>query len=528
MISRVRSASRPPSLFSLTALRVFLCPLLTLLALLAAATDALAAAAPGKARPNILFVIADDWSWAHTSIAGDPLIKTPHFDRVAREGVYFPRAFCSSPSCTPSRAALLTGQAFCRLEEGGNLLSTLDKKFAVYPDLLEAAGYKVGYTGKGWDPGVFEAGGRTRNPAGPVFNSAKLQAPTANTSSTDYAKNLELFLAARERGQPFCFWIGTNEPHRPYEAGSGLRAGKRLADVKLPSFLPDAEVVRCDFLDYALKVEWLDTQLGRALAVLEAAGELDNTLVVVTADNGMPFQRAKMNVYDYGTRLPLAMRWPARVPGGRTVDDFVSHTDFAPTILEAAGLQPPSDMTGRSLLPLLTSGKSGRIEPARDRVFVGRERHDIFRPGPEGNFLGYPVRALRTEEFLYILNFAPDRVPAADSLPVGDADRGPTRSFFAEHRDDPKIAPLHRLSFGLRPAEELYELATDPEQMNNVAGQPRYAAAQRKLRAELEKSMKDLRDPRAFGQGDTFDRYPPRQRKAAPASAPKKSAPPAP
>ncbi len=499
-------------------LRTLACGALVAVASLPLAHGAAPPAAPA-ARPNILFVIGDDWSWAHTGIAGDPVIKTPHFDRVAREGVYFPRAFCSSPSCTPSRGAVLTGQAFCRLEEGGNLLSTLDKKFPVYPDLLEAAGYRVGYTGKGWDPGVFEAGGRTRNPAGPVFNVAKHTPPTTGMSATDYAKNLELFLATRERGQPFSFWIGTNEPHRVYEPGSGLRAGKRLADVKLPPFLPDHEVVRTDFLDYALEIEWLDTQLGRALAVLEAAGELDNTLVVVTADNGFPFQRGKMNVYDYGTRLPLAMRWPARVKGGRIVDDFVSHTDFAPTFLEAAGLKPPAEMTGRSLLPILTSGKSGRIEAARDRVFTGRERHDIFRPGPEGNFLGYPVRAIRTDQFLYIRNFAPERIPAEDSLPVSDADRGPTKAFFAAHRDDPKIAPLHKLSFGLRPAEELYDLASDPFQMKNVAGQERFASAQTKLRADLDAWMKSMRDPRAIGQGDVFDRYPVHQKKQAAGAA---------
>lgn len=461
-------------------------------------------------RPNILFVISDDQSWAHTSFVGDPVIQTPHFDRVAREGVYFSHAFCSTPSCTPSRGAILTGQAFCRLEEGGNLLSTLDGKFIVYPDLLEAAGYKVGYTGKGWAPGVPEAGGRTRNPAGPEFNTARLTTSNSGVNNIDYAENLELFLAARERGQPFCFWLGTREPHRPYEEGAGRRAGKRLADVKLTPFLPDHETVRSDFLDYALEIEWLDEQLGRALAALESAGELDNTLVVVTSDNGMPFPRAKMQLYDYGVRVPLAIRWPARVSDGRVVDDFVCLTDLAPTILAAAGLRVPAEMTGRSLLPLLTSGKSGRIEPERDRVFVGRERHDLFREGPEGNFLGYPMRAIRTDHFLYIRNFAPGRVPAESGPRISDADFGPTKVFFATFRDDPKIALLHQLCFGLRPAEELYDLSTDPDQMRNVAGEKAYAAAQAELRDELDAWMKQMRDPRALGRGDIFDRYPPR------------------
>jgi arylsulfatase A-like enzyme len=124
-----------------------------------------------KKRPNILFCLADDWSWPHAGIAADKVVKTPTFDRVAREGVLFENVFVSAPSCTPSRGAMLTGQWHWRLEEGGNLWSTLPAKFPVYPDLLEGAGYHVGFTRKGWGPGRHEPGGRTRNPAGPGYKS---------------------------------------------------------------------------------------------------------------------------------------------------------------------------------------------------------------------------------------------------------------------------------------------------------------------------------------------------------------------
>ena len=130
----------------------------------------LAQTTPAK-RPNIVLIIADDWSFPHAGAYGDRTVSTPNFDRVAREGVLFTQAFTAAPSCTPSRAALLTGQAPHRLEEGGNLHGFLPKRYAVYPDLLEESGYVVGFTGKGWGPGRFEPGGRSRNPAGPVFKS---------------------------------------------------------------------------------------------------------------------------------------------------------------------------------------------------------------------------------------------------------------------------------------------------------------------------------------------------------------------
>src|SRR6185503_13989215 len=191
-------------------------------------------------RPNILLVVADDWSHPHAGAYGDRTVKTPAFDRVAREGALFENAFTTAPSCTPSRAAILTGQTPHRLAEGGNLHSFLPARFAVYPDLLEAAGYHVGFTGKGWGPGRFEPGGRTRNPAGPAFES------------------FEAFLQKRPSGAPFCYWFGSNHPHRPYQAGSGARAGLRAESVAVPAFLPDTPEVRNDLLDYYQEVQLFD------------------------------------------------------------------------------------------------------------------------------------------------------------------------------------------------------------------------------------------------------------------------------
>jgi N-sulfoglucosamine sulfohydrolase len=456
-------------------------------------------------KPNILFCLADDWSWPHASIAGDKVVKTPTFDRVAREGVLFENAFVSSPSCTPSRGAILTGQWHWRLEEGGNLWSTLPAKFDVYPDLLESAGYHVGYTRKGWGPGYNEPGGRTRNPAGPHY------------------KNFTEFFNTCPQGKPFCFWFGSQDPHRPYKWQSGINSGMKLQDVEVPACFPDSPEVRTDICDYYWEIQRFDTEVGELLKSLEEKGELDNTLVVISGDNGMPFPRCKSNLYDLGTNVPLAVRWPAAVKGGRIVEDFISLADLAPTFLEAAGLKPTRDMTARSFLNVLTSGKSGRVDRRRSHILTGKERHV---PSQETGAAGYPMRAIRTHDFLYIRNFKPNRWPSGHakgyaqpteivvSKPLGthygysDVDAAPTKSYMLKYRNEPQVTKLFELAFGKRPAEELYDLKKDPDQLNNVAGKPEYAMIKSSLAADLLIELKATKDPRVLGRGDVFDKYP--------------------
>jgi arylsulfatase A-like enzyme len=449
------------------------------------------AAAADKApdqRPNILFAIADDWSWPHAGVYGDKAVRTPTFDRVAADGVLCSHAFCGSPSCSASRASILTGQAIHRLEEGANLWGILPAKFACYPDLLEAAGYHVGYMGKGWGPGSLAGSGRKRNPAGPLF------------------KDFGQFLKSVPADKPFCFWCGSHDPHRPYVKGSGLKAGLKPELVQVPPFLPDTPEVRSDLLDYYFAVQRFDRDVGAILELLREAGRADNTLVVVTGDNGLPFPRAKANLYDPGNRLPLAVRWPGKIKPGSRVEDFISFTDYAPTFLEAAGLKPPPEMTGRSFLGLLREEK----QAGRDRVFLERERHANVRKGD----LSYPCRAIRTKEFLYIRNLRPDRWPAGDPEmylavgPFGDIDGSPSKDLLLERRDDPAIKKFFELACARRPAEELYDLAKDPGQLNNVAGRPEYAAARKKLREELDAWLKETADPRATADDDRWDRYP--------------------
>ncbi|REK19550.1 MAG: DUF229 domain-containing protein [Planctomycetota bacterium] len=471
-------------------------PLLALLITGFAAPSVFAADAP---RPNILFMIADDWGWNHAGVYGCDWVATPTFDRVAREGALFNHCYTSNPKCSPCRASILTGRNTWQLEEACCHFGLFSSQFAVYPDLLEQAGYLVGCTGKGWGPGDFKGGGFSRNPAGTVYNRHKLKPPLKAVSNQDLAANFKDFLADREPNQPFCFWIGTHEPHRAYERDAGIRAGKKPENVEVPAYLPDNDVVRRDLLDYAMEVEWTDEQFGRALAVLEEAGELDNTLVVITSDHGMPFPRVKGQIYEDGYRLPLAIRWKGHVDAGRVVDDFVNVRDFAPTYLELAGVSKHPQMTGRSLTKLLSADESGWIEPDRDVMLIGKERHDIGRP----HDWGYPVRAIRTRDYLLVHNYEPERWPAGNpETGYRNCDDSPTKQWIVEEQ-----GPFYALAFGKRPAFELYRLQDDPECVKNLAAKETYAGVVEKLATRLETMLRAEQDPRALGNGAIFESY---------------------
>jgi len=482
-----KSAFAPPRIL------LAICLGLTLFFLAGAASRAAAA----DARPNILFAIADDWGWPHAGAYGDPVVQTPTFDRLASEGVLFRHAYVSSPSCTPSRNAILTGQWHWRLGGGANLWSVFPDQLTTYPEILKEAGYSVGVTGKGFGPGRPETKGREL-----------VGRP---------CKNFDEFLATREAGKPFCFWLGSSDPHRGYDKGSGERSGMDLSKIKLSANYPDDPETRGDVADYYFEVQRFDRLVGAALKSLEMAGELDNTLVFMTGDHGMPFPRGKSNLYDSGTRVGLAARWPAGgVKAGRDVTDFVSLTDLAPTFLEVAGVEIPAEMTGKSLGKLLKSANSGRVEASRDHVLVGKERHVPSQEAPDMG--GYPSRGIRTDDFLYIRNFEPNRWPngtpdyqhaAIPGTWYGDTDNGPTKTYMIENKDkDATHRRLYDLAFGKRPAEELYDLKSDPDQLTNVAADGAYADTKKKLAAALTDELRATGDPRIVGGGEKFDQFP--------------------
>lgn len=457
-----RKCAKRPTVIALAAIWLFTTPLLA-------------------GRPNIIVFMADDWSWPHAGICGDKTVKTPNFDRVAREGILFNNAFVSTPSCTPSRLSILTGQHHWRLKEGDSLGGSLREEFDVYTEMLQKAGYLTGRYGKGVWPSKHAF--RKRDSFGERF------------------KSFDDFLKVRAPDEPFCFWYGGKDPHRPYELGIGARSGIKLEDIEVPACLPDDEVVRSDFADYYWCVQRFDREVGDVLKRLESIGELENTIVVISGDNGMPFPRCKATLYDLGTRVPLAVSWGSKTKAGRRVDDFVTLCDLAPTFVEAAGLKPGKGMTGKSLLPILVSAKPGQVDAARTFVLTGMEQHVYANPS----------RALRTNAFLYIRNFDPEKWKTGDAgtNPIFNfaetpwptergafsfnIDPSPSKQSMRLNRDTAQA----KLTFAQRPSEELYDLKTDPDQLHNVAGKSAHEHALIRLREKLEAELKASQDPRS-------------------------------
>lgn len=470
------------------------------LAFAAVAAPAAPAGTAAPQRPNIFFIIMDDWGWQDSGAYGSTWVKTPNVDRVGREGVRFANAFTSNPKCSPCRASILTGRNTWQLEEAVCHNGIFPNTYAAYPDLLEAAGYTVGLTGKGWGPGDYRAGGWKRNPAGTEFNEHVTDDRIASgINRRDYIRNVADFLKQRPAGKPFCFWLGFHEPHRGYELNSGLRLGKKTADVVVPPYFPDLEAVRSDMLDYAVEVEATDTAIGRVIEMLKEAGELENTLLIVTSDHGMPFPYVKGQIHEDGFRLPVLMRWPGVIKPGRVVEDFVNVSDFAPTFLEIGGVPVPGTMTGRSLVPQLRSAESGWIDRNRNTMLVAKERHDIGRP----NDWGYPVRAIRTPEFLYVFNFHPERWPAGNpETDFGNVDPSPTKEVIKAIG-----GYYYELSFGKRPARALFRLTDDPAGVRNLAGDPAFTPVMEKLHERMFAQLRAEKDPRALGNGAIFDTY---------------------
>ncbi len=475
-----------------------------------AAPPALIAAQPP---PNILFAIADDWGW-HAGAYGTRWVKTPAFDRVAQEGLLFNHAYTPMAKCAPSRAIVLTGRHLWQLEEAGNHLAFFPAKFKSWPEVLMERGWHVGVTGKGWGPGIAnDANGQPRLITGRPFNKHKAKPPTPSISNNDYAANFADFLDAAPVNAPWCFWYGATEPHRGYEFQSGVnKGGKKLSDLdRVPGYWPDHETVRHDMLDYAFEVEHVDHHLARMLAELQKRDLLDRTLVIVTSDHGMPFPRVKGYAYHDSNHVPLAIRWPGGIrKPGRVIEDFVDFTDIAPTVLDVAGIPEKESgmmpITGKSWRPIFETEKSGRIVPERGHVLIGKERTDVGRP----NDWGYPIRGIVTATHLYLRNYEPSRWPAGNpETGYLDTDGSPTKSLILELGRQNRADRFWQLNFGLRPAEELYDLITDADCAKNLASDSTQQSRLRSLRERMETLLNAQNDPRMFARGHVFDEYQP-------------------
>ncbi len=468
-----------------------------MLSALALAPRAIYAQPPARPRPNILFIFADDWGWEGARPIDPSNANMPNFQRIQREGINFTNAFVAAPSCTASRGAVLSGHWPWRLREGANLQGSLPRDIPLYTELLAEAGYHVGSTGKGRAPGSLEVVGRTENPAGKAYAS------------------FDAFLEKRDASAPFCFWFGANDPHRPFEKGTGIASGIDPASVSVPPYLPDTPTVRSDIADYRYGLERLDRQIGELLARLERDGELDNTLIVCSGDNGWAFPRAKATLFDAGWHVPLAVMWKGHVPAGRQSQALVSLIDVAATFLDVAGLPRPKAMNAISLLGLL----QGKRSTHRRYVLAGTERHMDGRTLPGQ---GYPARAIRTERHLFIRNFRPERWPAGDPerqpetaakiendvwAAFADIDKGPTK---AEVATNPQFARYREMATGKRPARMLFDVVRDPFDFTNLADERSQAKTVAQLERVLMSELQATADPRVVSApGDIFDTYRP-------------------
>ncbi|MCS6866246.1 MAG: sulfatase [Gemmataceae bacterium] len=513
----------------------------------------LAASLPGVAaeKPNILFCFADDWGRYASCYApldakptANSVIQTPHIDTVARRGVIFRNAFVPAPSCTPCRSSLLSGRYFFNTGRGAILSGAVwDEKIPSSPLLLRDRGYDIGKIGKVWSPGVpvdapigeqryaYQKSGMGFNNFSQQATQAVQQGKTVAAAKADLIAqvqgNFAAFLKARDPQKPFFFWFGPTNVHRKWVKGSGKALWGIDPDAlkgKLPSFLPDVPEVREDFADYLGEAQAFDACVGILLQQLKEAGELEKTVVVISGDHGAPgFPGGKCNLYDFGTAVALVIAGPG-IPGPRVVDDFTNLMDLTPTFLEIGGVKFPEGLDGKSLWPVLTSKQQGLVDPQRTWVVTGRERH--VGDARAGN-KPYPQRALRTKDFLYIRNFAPDRYPmgdpqavTVDSAPTAnelenntfvafaDMDASPTKAWLVAHRNDPQWQWHYNYAFAKRPAEELYDLRNDPDQVKNVATDKNYETIRQEMANRLIKILTQAGDPRVVEKDCRFEKPP--------------------
>lgn len=462
--------------------------------------------------PNILIVVADDASWEHFGAYGCDWVRTPGFDYVAQQGILFANAYTPNAKSAPSRSCILTGRNSWQLEEAANHSPCFPSKFKTYAEVLNDHGYHVGNTGKAWapgDPGTIS--GKRRELLGKPYNQNKITPPAKFISDNDYAKNFETFLNDNPKNKPFCFWYGSLEPHRPYEFGVGTSSGKDKDLISsVPSFWPDTDSIRSDMLDYAYEIEYFDSHLLKMIKLLESKGELDNTLIIVTADNGMPFPRIKGQSYEYSNHLPLAIMWLRGIKqSGRTENSYVSFIDFAPTLLEIAGVNQSNsgmaEITGKSLARFFYD-ETYSYNEEENFVLIGKERHDVGRPDDQG----YPIRGIVKDNYLYIRNYKPDRWPSGNpETGYLNTDGSPTKSYILDiRRNDNSNLFYWSLNFGKRPGEELYDIKNDPYCMTNLSDNPSFFHLKKELSDKMQEELLRQQDPRTLGNGDVFDNYP--------------------
>ena len=445
---------------------------------------------------NILFAIADDAS--HFGLDENSFVCTPTIKNLADNGYVFSNAFTTNPKCAPSRCSILTGKHTWRLKEGCNHFGYFPDNEIVFTALLEENGYKIGYTGKGWEPGNWRRCGRKRNPAGNNYSDIKLTPPKGSSiSNCDYSSNFEQFINEKKDDEPFFFWYGGHEPHRPYTFKEGGKSS--IKDSQIPPYLPNCEEVKQDFCDYAYEIKHFDFHLGKMIKILEEKNLINNTIIVVTSDNGAPFPRVKGQMYEDDFHLPLVISLNNNnSKKNKKIKSIVSFVDFFPTFLDIANISYDGILDGESLLPLLDNKKR-----ETNYALMGKERHDVGREGDKG----YPVRCIRDEKHLLIWNIKPNRWPSGNpQTNYTNCDSSPTKEMILELKNNDN-SYYYDFCFNKRPEYEFYNIIQDSSCMNNLYYKEEYQEIIKERKALLLEKLRETNDPRMFGLGDDFDTY---------------------
>ncbi|MBM3748578.1 MAG: sulfatase [Acidobacteria bacterium] len=452
---------------------------------LAAALTAAARLPAAESRPNIVLMLSDDHTAFILGAYGDPVVRTPNLDRFARQGIRCDRAFQSAPQCVPSRAALMTGRSPVAARIA-RFNSPLPPDVITLPELLRAGGYYTGVCRRN-----FHLDGPAK--PGPLMRSVfDRRAMVTWDKRVDYldrgsprnqtVARLDEFFSKAPRGKPFFLWVNFNDPHHVWDRDA-VTPPIDPKQVPVPPFLPDLPGVREDLARYYNEVSRLDEECQWVFDALQQRGFASNTIVIFMGDNGMAFPHGKGSLYDPGLNVPLLIRWPGRIKPGSTTSELISGEDLAPTLLEAAGLPAPKEMSGRSFLKLL----SGQPYQGRQHIFAQRGQHGSSTFNEKTRSSSFDLaRCARSQRYKLIYNCTPYQVYS----PVDSANDPGWQQMVAGHQAGTLAPQFERAYFTHpRPIFELYDLEKDPHELDNLAGRPEHAAAERELKEALYEKM---------------------------------------
>lgn len=442
----------------------------------------LAMQAQPASKPNILLILSDDHSAEFAGCYGNPTIRTPNIDRLASEGMRFTKFFCSAPQCVPSRTAYLTGRSPVSARMG-RFTAPLPPDVTTLPELLRAqAGYFTGICRR-----QFHLDGAMGPNTRAVFQKHQLQTFDKRVDFLDRAspramteKRVNEFFDRRPATKPFFLWVNFDDPHFPWDNVPNGIDPKKL---RVPGFLPDLPGVREDLRRYYDEVQRVDGELQLVLDTVQKRAGLDNTIVLFAGDNGFPFPHGKGTLYDPGLNVPFIMRWPGKIKPGSVCDDLISGEDYTPTMLEAAGVSAPKEMSGVSFLSRLL----GRSSEPRQHVFAQRLTHGS-RPYAESTTTHTfdLSRMARSARYKLIYNCTPKQ----QYSPVDSYNEASWREMSDENAWG-RLAPHFARAYfaNARPVFELYDMEKDPLEMENLAGRTELAKVEHDLKLALQEKM---------------------------------------